>query len=153
LIAALVSRIWSVQPTVAAAQTEPRVDDTVQMLEQNVEDFLERIEFDVRAALDDLLEGSPLSSQTDAVTTLENKTRGISGQYGQIQGFERASSRRLGSRVVLVRYLLNCENYPLVWYVTYYQAPKRGEQSRNGENWVVVSLRFDTNVELLALEK
>jgi hypothetical protein len=153
-LALVASLVWFLASGGAMAQSEQRADDPeVQLLEQNVELFLEQIDGNVREALQDLLKGSPLSSQTEAINSLDQKARGITSQYGAILDFERASSRKIGKRVVLVRYLLNCENCPLVWYVTYYHTQKRGETSRSGENWVVVSLRFDTNVELLALEK
>ena len=45
-----------------------------------------------------------------------------------------------------MKYLFKCEKFPVVWYFTYYRDFSRA----GGEDyWVVISVRFDTQVELL----
>jgi hypothetical protein len=135
----------------AIAQEERSNDPELAVLEENVETFLQKVfhdDVDAQRALVELLRGSPLLKQTEAVGNLEKKTRDIPTLYGEMREAEWISTRRIGKSVVLVRYLANCENYPVVWHVTYYRS-KRDDSPRNNDNWVVISLRYDTNVEQL----
>lgn len=140
----------------ARAQETARSDDAeARSLEENVEDFLKELRFgNVRDGLTSLLKNSPLTTQKEALVAIEQKLSDIPSQYGEVRDFERISVSRIGKQhVVLLRYLINCEAYPLAFQVVYYRAFKRGETPRAGEDWVVVSLRCDANVELLAPEK
>src|SRR5688572_31771237 len=99
----------------AAAQNETS-DAELAVLEEHVDTFLQKVAAaDVQRGLAELLRGSPLLKQTEAVANLEKKTRDIPSLYGEVRDSEWISTRRIGKSVVLVRYLANCENYPLVW--------------------------------------
>lgn len=130
---------------------ERPVDADLAALDQKIKDFLERITYeDIATAYQELLKSSPLASQTEAVTGLVQKTRLIQERYGTVRDFEQVSARRVGKDLVLMRYLYKCESCPVVWHITYYRTTKRGEVPRDSD-WSVVSVRFDTNTEVLAL--
>ena len=140
---------------VTRGQNSGRAADLeLDLLDQRVKDFFEKITYDyddTHAAYQDLLKGSPLLSQTEAMATLEQKTRQLPERYGPPRNFEQVSARRVGKDLVLMKYLYSCQNYPVVWYVTYYRIYKRGDAPRENENWAVVAIRFDTNLDLLTL--
>lgn len=133
------------------AQNSSRNDPQLEVLDQKLKDFLRAIvDDDVHTAYQDLLSGSPLARQTDAVANLELKTKELETKYGAFRSVEQISAKRVGADLVLMKYLFNCENFPVVWYFTYYRMYKRGEAPR--DNWAVVAMRFDTDVELLDLK-
>jgi hypothetical protein len=132
-------------------QPPPRAaDPELDYLDQRVRTFLERVSFDdVSVAYQGLLQNGPLAKQAEGLSTLEQKTRGIHSQYGAFRSIEPLSARRVGKDVVTIKYLYHCETFPVVWHLTFYRIYKRNETPRENENWHVVSVRFDTNVETL----
>ena len=132
--------------------TERPADAELAGLDQKVKDFLGRISFesDIQSAYQELLKNSQPLTQTEALNALVQKTRLIRERYGEVRDFEQISARRVGKDLVLLRYLYKCENYPVVWHVTFYRTTKQNEVPRNSD-WTVVTVRFDTNVEILAL--
>ena len=49
---------------------------------------------------------------------------------------------------MLVRYLLKCEKFPVIWHVVFYRNFARAAGATE-DTWVVISVRFDTQVEAL----
>src|SRR5688500_17856458 len=93
-----------------SAQEERTNEAELALLEENVETFLQKVaEDEVHEALVELLRGSPLLKQTEAVANLEQKTRNMPSLYGALRDIEPVSTRRIGKSVVLVRFLANCE--------------------------------------------
>lgn len=56
--------------------------------------------------------------------------------------------KSVGKDVVLLKYLYKCEKFPVVWYVAYYRDFTRAVTASD-DRWVVISIRFDTQVEAL----
>ena len=136
---------------ITQGQPPPRAADAeLDYLDQKIRTFLERVSFDdVSSAYQGLLLNGPLAKQADGLSTLEQKTRALRSQYGDFRSFEQVSARRVGKDVVAFKYLYHCETFPVVWHLTFYRIYKRSETPRENENWHVVSVRFDTNVESL----
>ena len=98
-------------------------------------------------AFDVLLQGSSLgtNAQAAAKEALIEKTEGLADLYGEYRAFEPVGAKRVGENLVFLKYLYECENFPVVWYFTFYRPPPRGE-------WRVIIVRFDTALELLGLD-
>lgn len=125
-------------------------DATIEALHAQSSQFLEGVSVgQAETAFAELLVGSPLSQQPEAVKKLVTSTRAIESRAGKYRDFERIESRRVGKDLVLMKYLYKCETFPVVWYFTYYRDFKRVEAMSDGENWVVIGVRFDTDLELL----
>ena len=50
---------------------------------------------------------------------------------------------------LLLKYLFKCEAFPVVWYFTYYRDFSHSRTASEDENWVIIAVRFDTQLELL----
>lgn len=136
-----------------SAGQEPS-DPVVDKLDIRVTEFLEGVSIGdadaTKTAYQELLAGSQLRMQTEAVEALMQKTNELNDRYGQYWGFERISAKRVGNDLVLLRYLYKCQNFPVVWYFSFYRTPQTGITAEN-DNWRLITVRFDTELELLAL--
>lgn len=101
------------------------------------------------AAFGEFLAGSPLAQQTDAVKQLVASTQTIESRFGEFHDFERIDARQIGKDLVLMKFLYKCENYPVVWYFTFYRDFQRAETSPDNNHWRAIGVRFDTDLELL----
>ena len=72
----------------------------------------------------------------------------MEGLYGNFIKSERISVREVGDDLVLLKYLHKAERYPVVWYFTFYRPP---DDREDDQRWVVISVRFDTRLDLLGL--
>lgn len=124
-------------------------DAALQLVEKRAVRFLEAISSGKSAsAFQELLAGSRLAGQTEAVQTLVEQTDQLVAHYGGYRGVERIAQAVLGQDLVVVRYLYKCENYPVVWTFAFYRTPSTGA-AFEGDTWRVVSVRFDTNLDKL----
>ena len=113
------------QPRLLPAQgtSDPDID----ALDRRVKQFLEGVSADdAQAAYQQLLAGSQFAKQTEAVKTLVDKTRELKTKYGDCRNFEQVAVKRVGKDVVVLKYLYQCEHFPVVWHVTFYRSPQRG---------------------------
>ena len=146
LAAALAVGLW---PAWASAQDA--LNPAISKLDDEVSSFLESVaRDDPRRAFKQLLAGSQLISQKEAVEQMVSRAEEIKRLYGPFQEAERVSRKQIGKDVVLLKYLYKCKYRPVVWYVTYYREPSSRTQMSDINPWVVLSLKFDTEVEALA---
>jgi hypothetical protein len=127
-------------------------DPEIEVLDRKVKQFLEGVSMDeAQAAYQQLLSGSQFAKQTEAVKALVDKTRELKAKYGDFRGFEQIAAKRIGKDVVVLKYLYQCEQFPVAWHVTFYRTPPRGDvPAEEGNTWRVIILRFDTDLEALA---
>lgn len=134
---------------VSAAQ---ETSDSVKRLQARVNLFLEGVSRgNTQDAYEELLRGSQLLKQTEALDALIEKTGRLDEDFGQYREFEPVDSKQVGRDLVLLRYLYKCENFPVVWYFTFYRPPAPGEVNQETDNWRVIIVRFDTELELLRI--
>ncbi|MCH8922030.1 MAG: hypothetical protein IIA67_02640 [Planctomycetes bacterium] len=100
-----------------------------------------------------LLKGSDqLLKKQPALKSLIKKTDALlNGKYGKYRGSDRISAKSIGKDLVLLTYLYKCEDYPIVWHFTFYRKAQTVEATAS--QWIVIAVRFDTDLELLALVK
>jgi len=135
-----------------AALAQPPADADLDKLQSRVGVFLEGVSRGTtKTAYDQLLAGSALLKQTEAVESLVRKTDELKDRYGRYVEFEPIASRRVGKDLVLLRYLYKCERFPVVFYFTFYRTPRTDAPADKTGNWRVIIVRFDTELELLAL--
>jgi hypothetical protein len=128
-------------------------DPDVQMLRQRADNFFEGISVGGRTqtAYQELLAGGPLLKQTKQVDALVAKTDQLHDRYGPYRGFEPIAARRVGNDLVFLRYLYKCEHFPVVFYFAFYRTPRGEPPAETSNNWRAIIVRFDTELELLAL--
>ena len=129
---------------------EKRFDEVIEALDGRVKFFLEEVKSGKsEAAYEKLLSGSQLLKQTDGLKTQVAKTDALEALYGQYKGFERIADRRVGSDLVLLRYLYKCERFPVVWYFAFYRTPEATPSAKDNGDWRAILVRFDTNLDAL----
>ena len=135
---------------IASAQ-EP-ADPDLEMLRSRVGNFFEAVSVGGRtqAAYQELLVGSPLLKQAKQVDALVTQTDQLHERFGPYRDFEPIAARRVGKDLVLLRYLYKCEHFPVVFYFTFYRTPRGEPPTETSNNWRVIIVRFDTELELLA---
>lgn len=132
----------------ATAQEKVNLKDK---LAARVSQFLEGVSRgETQAAYEELLRGSQLITQTKAVEALVAKTSQIPERYGKYRAFEAVDTKQIGDDLVLMRYLYKCENFPVVWYFTFYRTPAPVELTAENATWRVITVRFDTRLDQLA---
>ena len=149
----LLMALWStVGASVLFAQEDPVPEDdpAIAALHTRTLPFLEGVsQGKTKIALSELLQNSPLEKQTEAVDKLTARTLELDKKYGKYRGFERIVAKRIGKDLVLMKYLYKCEKFPVVWYFTYYRDFGRSDIVAGSNNWVIIAVRFDTELELL----
>ena len=124
--------------------------DAVTQLDARVSGFFENLrdeQVGPDKAFADLLAGGPLE-KSDKVSALVERNNKLKELYGTFAKAERIAAKEVGKDLVLLKYLHKAEKYPVVWYFTYYRPPSLvGDQ----QEWVVISVRFDTRLDLLGL--
>ena len=142
--------LWGSGVWAAPAQDPP--DPVLDALTARVRQFLEGVSLGAtQTAYQELLAGSPLAKQAEAVKALVAKTDLLEEQYGKYREFELIASRRVGKDLVLLTYLYKCEQSPVVFYFTFYRTPRSDGPTESSNNWRVITVRFDAELELLAL--
>ena len=137
---------------VSPGQDAPLEKDPVLLsLDVRVSQFLTGVSMgETHNAYKELLAGSRLIEQDKALKELIEETQQLQTKYGRYCGSEQIAAKRVGRDLVLFRYLYKCKDFPVVWYFTFYRIPPRGETSPENAPWRVVTVRFDTELELLA---
>jgi len=127
-------------------------DPDVQGLEARANQFLEGVSLgSTQSAYQELAVGSLLLKQTKEVEALIKKTDQLKERYGPYREFERIAARRVGKDLVLLKYLYKCENFPVVFYFTFYRTPRTDTPTEASNTWRLIIVRFDTELELLGL--
>jgi len=142
----LLAATW---PTLAQEVTAPP-NEELTALDARVARFLEAVSLgQAQAAYTDLLSGSPLLNQEKALAQLIDQTAKLTGneKYGAYRSHERIRAKTIGRDLALLRYLYKCENYPVVWYFTFYRTSPTG--TATAPSWRVITVRFDTDLDLL----
>jgi len=128
--------------------TPTETDPVLKSLDAKVASFLEGVSGgQAQSALNDLLIGSQLLKQQEALKDLTARINELEEKYGKYRGFEQIAGKRIGQDLVLMRYLYKCAEFPVVWRVTFYRPP--GGTAADTGTWRVVAVRFDTNLEKL----
>lgn len=131
-------------------RSDAQDDEDVQQLDTRISRFFQNLndqQVDAATAFADLLAEGPLAGADD-VKKLVERVPALEKTYGEFLASERVATKRVGKDLVLLKYLYKTERYPVVWYFTYYRPPsKTGEPN----DWVVITVRFDTRVDLLGL--
>lgn len=134
----------------AAADDTKEKDPVLSTLDARVAQFLEGVSLgQSQSAFADLLSGSQLLKQGDALKDLVARTNDLETKYGKYRAFEQVSAKRIGSDLVLMRYLYKCESFPVVWHFTFYRTLGVGDTGSKTGTWRVVAVRFDTDLEQL----
>lgn len=147
---AVLAAVFTAMLSAEVAGQQP--DPIIEGLHARMNDFFDSVKSKkVKTAYDGLLRDGPLSTREDR-KDLEDQTMLVADTYGALRGFEPVYTKRVGTDLIFAKYLCKCERFPLLWHVTFYYTSTGGELSTDSSRtWQVVSIRFDTDLELLTL--
>ena len=137
----------------AGAQTPLPADTNREEFESRIETFFGTLRrgSSTSVALDEFLRGSPLGA-SDANTqsnALRDRIDDLQ-QFGNIVTWEKLEPRRIGTHIVLARYVLVYDQYPVIWTFVFYRKPPATTSSMTGSaSWVLIELHFDTHMKNL----
>ncbi len=140
----------SAPPAVGQTPAE-EPDPVLALLDEKVDSFLADVQAgqtatDYETALDGLLTGSQLGTSAEAKDALIANVADLPKRFGACRGYEQVAAKRVGQDLVLMKYLYKCQSFPVVWYFTFYRT------AEEDEDWRVIIVRFDTELELLWLQ-
>jgi hypothetical protein len=143
----------SVLPSVPLrpAGAQPVMGDSSKELYKELDDKI-RIFFDqliggnTTNAFDNLLSQSPLGSSSAPATEMRTKLDETKKHVGEFHASEFYEVKPIGKDIVLIRHILKCEYYPVMWTFTFYRKPSL--QGSMETPWQLIELRFDSNLDL-----
>jgi hypothetical protein len=145
----LISYVARAQPY---APTEPYKE-----LDDRIKSFFEDIIANPASAsaFDSILATGSLSSTGNlidsSISEMKTKLDDVKIRFGNFKDFEKIDAKPIGKDLVIIRYLLKCELYPVVWSFTFYRRPN-STTSLTTPQWQTIGLRFDTNLDILILK-
>ena len=98
-------------------------------------------------AFDELLRQSPFSAPGAGSQLVPLRTRvdEMKKDFGEILNWEKHEIKQFGTDVVVVRYVLKHDSYPVMWSFTFYRKPSTSPTSPIIHPWVLVELQVETN--------
>ena len=128
-------------------------DPILDPLQKRVGLFFEQVKSKNTASSFQELLGSKTPGTPEERKKLEEQTALIESAYGTYRGFECVYTRQVGRDLVFLKYLYKCSRLPVLWHLTFYRSSSGSELSPQSQTWQVVSIRFDTDLEVLTLLK
>ena len=132
------------------AQLQTSVDASRDLeFDTKIRDFFDTIKRgNSSLALEELLRQSPLDSSNASshLTELRNKIEEMKERFGEILRWEKYETKRIGEDIILIRYILKYERYPVIWTFTLYRKPSVSSSITNTNPWGLIELHFDTNL-------
>jgi len=102
------------------------------------------------SAFEEILYQSPLGSSSagSQISELQKQVDESRKDFGDILNWEKYDTKRMGEDVVVVQYILKHDQFPVIWSFAFYRKPASASSMTmtNPNPWVLVELRFDTNI-------
>ena len=133
------------------AQTTLAPAPDVEALRESIRNFFENLSDPNKgsaAAVEDFLKNSAMSEV--GKTKLIEGLKKINGTLGAYVAYEPIGFKTLGNDLVVFRYLYKCQDYPIVWYFTYYRP--RAKSGDAAANWNLIGFRYDSNLDAALLD-
>ncbi|MDR1925502.1 MAG: hypothetical protein LBQ66_14110 [Planctomycetaceae bacterium] len=96
------------------------------------------------------------SSIDTSVSEMRTKLDDVKTRFGGFRDYEKIDAKPIGKDLVIIRYLLKCDSYPIVWTFTFYRHPSVAASittsTPTAAQWQTIGLRFDTNIDILILK-
>jgi len=133
------------------AQTTLAPSPDVEVLRESIGNFFENLSDPNKgsaAAVEDFLKNSEMSEA--GKTKLIDDLKKISGSLGSYVAYEPIGVKSIGNDLVVFRYVYKCQEYPIIWYFTYYRP--RAKSGDATANWNLIGFRYDTNLDVALLD-
>ncbi|MGL4595871.1 MAG: hypothetical protein ACRCUY_14205 [Thermoguttaceae bacterium] len=106
-----------------------------------------------RSLFEELLRGGPLAPQSMTDSTFNDVVKKYDElkRLGPPLGYDLIDDRLIGSDLIILRFIVKHEFHPVIWTITFYRKPVSTPTTSNQNQWRVIGLRFDTNLDILSL--
>jgi hypothetical protein len=130
------------------AEAQPVTSESYKELDDKIRLFFDQLisSGNTTNAFENLLLQSPLSSSSAPAAEMRTKLDETKKHVGEFLAYELYQVKPIGKDIVLMRFILKGEYYPVVWTFTFYRKPSL--QGSTGTSWQLIELRFDSNLDL-----
>jgi hypothetical protein len=149
LFAALFAFVNSANMVSAQEALSEEMRQEVAALQGRVDQFFRQLAdktMDPERPVREIVGTGPLRDRNEEISKLIDQMPMLDQRYGAYTGHEVAAVKAIGSDLVFLRYLYKAERFPVIWYFVFYRTPVAGGLKRD---WTLISLRFDTKIEML----
>ena len=100
------------------------------------------------SAFEELLRQSPLNSPNAGMelTKVRNKVEECKNQFGEIVRWEKYDCKQIGEDIIVIRYILKYDQYPVIWTFAFYRKPSSTSSLSSSSIWTLVEVDFGTNL-------
>ncbi|MDR2641292.1 MAG: hypothetical protein LBC74_00695 [Planctomycetaceae bacterium] len=148
----LISYVVRAQPY-APPEPYKELDERIKLfLDETVSNPTSSTAFDTILTTGSLAGNSNLIESS--ISEMKTKLDDIKTRFGGFKEYEKIDAKPIGKDLVIIRYLLKCELYPVVWTFTFYRRPNSNSSVAltTAAQWQTIGLRFDTNLDILILK-
>lgn len=104
-----------------------------------------------RKAVDEFVKNSPMAENEKTKSKIVDGLKTIELNFGNYVAYEQIGVKKIGTDLVVFRYLYKSEDYPVVWYFTYYR-PRAKSAEGASNDWSLIGFRYDTNLDVALLD-
>jgi hypothetical protein len=138
-------------PVFRLISTDAQTTDTARKQELNgrIQSFFGALSKGNSAlAFEGLLNQSPLGSMiaSTELTEMRNKVGEFKIKFGEIIRWDEYDSKPIGEDIIVIRYILKYDQYPVIWTFVFYRKPSPTMSINNQNLWGLVEVHFDTNL-------
>ena len=102
----------------------------------------------------ELLKNSPLGGEEKEkiIASLANSIQEIYRRFGAYLSFEPIGVKSIGRDLVVLRYLYKCQDYPVVWYFTFYRPTSGVTGTASPRSLSLIHFYYDSNLNIQSWE-
>ncbi|MDO5309122.1 MAG: hypothetical protein Q4G03_06465 [Planctomycetia bacterium] len=138
--------------TQAQMPSGPEVD----ALRESIGNFFENLSDPNKGAskaINEFLKNSALNESEDVKKRIVDGLQMIDKNFGAYVSYEPIGQKAVGEDLVVFRYLYKRQNYPIVWYFTYYRPrAKTVDATSTPTSWTLIGFRYDANLDVALLD-
>jgi hypothetical protein len=151
IFAIAVAWLATCRPASAQVSRDLVSEEELEILTERVDTFFKSFRSTAtgpKQALRDFVGGSPLEAREEEMTKLVENAERLKVTYGEVSGHEPVAQKNFGKDLVVLKYLLKAEKFPIVWHFYFYRGGNNG-MLISGRQWKLIELRFDTDLKAL----
>ena len=94
---------------------------------------------------------SPPTPSSPLTTDLRTKVDDCKKQFGDILNWEKIEDKKTGNDIIVYRYVLKYDQYPVIWTFAFYRKPSSSTASSSltspsGNVWTLIGLHFNIDI-------
>ena len=140
----------------AQTQTSSSSPADIEALREQIGNFFENMSDPnkgVNKAVEDFVKNSLIADNERTKARIADGLKAIHQNFGAYVAYEAIGVKNVGTDLVVFRYLYKCQDYPVVWYFTYYRPhASSSDPAASQASWNLIGFRYDTNLDAALLD-